>query len=369
MTKTIESLHNSLHQTERPKAAARIATPERDESGSHAWNTLLTASTRELELRRRRVERSKGAPAETIASWRIGSFLGAGATAVVYEATHTKTGQRVALKILEGEHRERFEREIAAHQKLGVHDRVVGLLDYGTERLGGWRDVHWLAYELVSGGTLRDLLRSHGRVEPELAHAIVRNIAEGLEALHDHGLIHRDLKPENILLDEGGARLTDLGLIGSEQRIDMQSLTVAGAFVGTVAYASPEQIEGQKARRAADLWALGVIAFELLSGKSPFARGNPFATAVAVSKRQIALGVAPRSWRSLLERLLSTAPSDRGTAASAVLALDMLRAEVEKRGAGGTESELVIDGDLVLFVGGMMFLAMVGVLTVLAFAS
>ncbi len=316
MTMTEIDLENSLHPsttTGRPPSSE----PARPDPPDGAENTLI--ATESLTPRRPRARTDP--PAARLGGWTLGRFLGAGSTASVFEATHPRTGQRAAVKVLGEEHDARFEREIAAHARLGRHDRVVALLDSGIERVGG-RPVHWLAFELASDGTLRDLLRREGRLPPRRVLPIVRDLADGLAALHAEGLVHRDLKPENVLLDETGARLTDLGLIGCDRRIEGQSLTVAGAFVGTVAYASPEQVEGRRASEASDLWSLGVIAFELLTGKSPFARANPFATAVAVARGELPLEATTRRWRTVLRPLLALDPAERGSAPSLRESLD-----------------------------------------------
>jgi serine/threonine-protein kinase len=175
----------------------------------------------------------------------------------------------VALKLFDAEAmrssdvRDRFFREARAGTDI-AHPNLVRILEAGQLEDGRG----FLAMQLVAGRSLDKVLAERGRLEPKQALAVARDVARALEALHGAGIVHRDVKPENIVLgDDGRAVLTDLGLVRSAL---FKTVTRHDAAVGTLAYMSPEQCVGRPVDGRSDLWSLGVVLYELLSGRRPF---------------------------------------------------------------------------------------------------
>lgn len=161
----------------------------------------------------------------------------------------------------------RFEREIAMLGELS-HPSLIALLDHGVDAELG----PYLVLPLLAGPTLRDLLKGRA-VCPEAALLLILPIAEAAAALHARGFVHRDLKPENaIATPDGTITVIDLGLAWGES---MTRHTESGAAVGSIGYMSPEQLDGQQVGAAADVWAIGVMIYEAIAGKRPFARARP----------------------------------------------------------------------------------------------
>src|SRR4029077_12897654 len=202
--------------------------------------------------------------------FKLGPKLGGGGMGVVYRATYTKTGQVVALKLLNAEMSTkprlvaRFERELTILKKL-KHPNIVPC--YGGGKIG---EQQFLAMELVEGGSLAGLLKKRSKLPWEEVISFGLQICSALEHAHEHGIIHRDLKPPNLLLTkEGKIKLADFGIARDN---DATALTAAGRTVGTFAYMAPEQIRGEpEVTFKADLYALGCVLYELLTGAPPFA--------------------------------------------------------------------------------------------------
>ena len=214
-------------------------------------------------------------------NFEIVTELGEGAFARVYRARDKQTGKEAALKILkeafagDAQVIERLRREMLAVAAIdSAH--VVKLHDVGAT--GG--DL-FIAMEYVEGPTLRE--RLHGRPWPaEAARVVVGQIAEALAAAHQQVIVHRDLKPENVMLVRAGSgrrvKVLDFGLaklVGLEGRRELEPLTQTGMCFGTPQYMAPEQVQGKPASPAADLWALAVMAYELVSGRLPWDGGEP----------------------------------------------------------------------------------------------
>jgi serine/threonine protein kinase len=217
---------------------------------------------------------------------RVGGYLleelaGVGGMAVVYRARDERLGRVVALKLLTGDEvvRQRFARE--AHAVAAVdHPHIIPVYEAGES--GG---VLYIAMRYVPGDDLRMLVDREGALTPRRAAGFISPVASALDAAHDAGLIHRDVKPANMLVDVGPGRpehvyLSDFGLARSVLSAG-GALTAAGQFLGTPGYVAPEQISGGPVDGAADQYALGCVAFTLLSGSLPFQREEPMAVLYA----------------------------------------------------------------------------------------
>jgi YVTN family beta-propeller protein len=212
--------------------------------------------------------------------YRIEELIGHGGMGVVYRAYDLRLKRTVALKLvtpelaLDERFRERFARETELTMSL-EHPNVVPIYDAGdvAGRL-------YLAMRLVAGADLRKLLREQGALEPSRGLAICRQVANALDAAHAKGLAHRDVKPSNILLDEGEhAYLADFGLTRRLEETGAQG--GEGRSVGTPAYLAPEQIEGGSVDGRADVYSLGCVLYECLTGTAPFVDGSRLAVAWA----------------------------------------------------------------------------------------
>ncbi|MEM7113548.1 MAG: protein kinase [Chloroflexota bacterium] len=209
---------------------------------------------------------------QKIARYDILAELGRGGMAIVYKAYDPLFEREVALKALPSESledphfRTRFVREAKTIASL-EHPAVVPVYDFGEDG-----DRLFLVMRLMPGGSLAQKVK-HGALSPSEAYRIVGRIAPALDMAHEKGIIHRDLKPDNILFDQyGEAYLSDFGIA----RLAASQATLTGKFaIGTPGYMSPEQIQGQELDGRSDLYALGVILFEMLTGKRPFVADTP----------------------------------------------------------------------------------------------
>jgi len=186
--------------------------------------------------------------------------------------------RRVAVKILHPEYAAneafvaRFRREAQAAANLN-HPNIVDIYDWGRDE-----GVYFMVMELIQGQNLREVLRSEGALEPRRAAEIAVSVAAALGAAHERGLVHRDIKPANVLLTpEGDAKVTDFGIARAWD--DSDQLTRTGAVIGTATYFSPEQAQGLTADGRSDIYALGVVIYELLTGVPPFVGESPVSVA------------------------------------------------------------------------------------------
>jgi beta-lactam-binding protein with PASTA domain len=212
--------------------------------------------------------------------YRVRSRLGSGGMADVYLAEDQLLGRRLAVKVLhhhfaeDQEFVERFRREASSAAGLS-HPNIVGIFDRGE-----WDGTYYIAMEYVPGRSLKALVREHGALEPALAIDIVTQILGAARFAHARGVIHRDLKPHNVILDEEGrARVTDFGIA----QAGASDMTLTGSIMGTAQYLSPEQAQGHAISATSDLYSVGVILYELLTGVVPF-DGD---TAVAIAFKQV----------------------------------------------------------------------------------
>jgi eukaryotic-like serine/threonine-protein kinase len=192
--------------------------------------------------------------------------IGAGGMGRVYKAIDRRLGRTVALKLLSAaathsEARQRFQRELVVAQSI-THGNVCRVHDMGEVD-----EAAYISMEYVEGQTLDDLVRSVGLLSPKQTLSLGRQICAALEAIHERGVVHRDLKPSNIMVDRGGrAIVMDFGM--AYQHGD-DRLTGAGAVVGTLAYLSPEQARGSQAEPRSDVYSLGLMLYEMLTGRRP----------------------------------------------------------------------------------------------------
>jgi serine/threonine-protein kinase len=257
--------------------------------------------------------------------------IGRGAMGDIYLATDQVLGREVAVKVLaeryaaDGSIRERFKREALAAAKLSGEPGAITIFDVGE-----WDDHPFIVMEHLGGGSLEDRLRREGAQPPARALAWLEEAAGALDAAHRHGIVHRDVKPANLLLnDRGEVRVADFGIASSA---GMDSLTLTGTVLGTAGYLSPEQAQGQRASPASDLYALAVVAYELLSGHRPFESHSPTAEATAhvtepvppIAERGANL---PREVDRVFQRALAKHPGHRYTSAHEFVA--DLRAALE----------------------------------------
>ena len=210
--------------------------------------------------------------------YRVGERIARGGMATVYQGTDTRLDREVALKVMHPgfaeDHAfvERFVREARVAARVS-HPNVVSVFDQGDDD-----GLVFLAMEYVHGRTLRDLLRERGRFGAAEALDLMQPVLAGLAAAHDAGLVHRDIKPENVLIaDDGRIKVADFGLSRAASTASAQS--TQGVLIGTVAYLSPEQVERGTADMRSDVYAAGVLLFELLTGSTPYAGESPLAVA------------------------------------------------------------------------------------------
>jgi serine/threonine protein kinase/tetratricopeptide (TPR) repeat protein len=263
-----------------------------------------------------------GLAGRTISHFVVGEALGAGGMGVVYRADDTRLGRAVALKFLlppynlDAAAKTRFLREAKAVAALD-NPNLCALYEVGTSD-DGWL---FLAMALYEGETLRARLTREGLIPLRDAIDMSRQIAQGLHAAHSAGIVHRDLKPGNVmLLPDGTVRILDFGLA----KVRDQSVTETGGAFGTVSFMSPEQILAGKVDGRADLWALGVVLYEMLTGRKPFGGEEEVAIAHAIIHDEPQLPSThrrglPAALESLVLRLLRKDPAKRPADAAELL--------------------------------------------------
>ncbi len=210
--------------------------------------------------------------------YKLLEVIGDGGMAIVYRAKDLILDRDVAVKILRSEFSDdeefikRFRREAEAATSL-AHPHIVSIFDVGEEN-----NVYFIVMEYVKGKTLKQYIRDHGRLSVEESIQIIRQIASGMVAAHEHGIIHRDIKPHNILIDEHGlAKVTDFGIALA---ITSATITHTNSVLGSVHYFSPEQARGGVANAKSDIYSLGVVLFEMLTGRVPFTGESPVSVAL-----------------------------------------------------------------------------------------
>ncbi len=259
------------------------------------------------------------------------SRIGSGGMADVYLARDELLGRQVALKLLQ--HRfaedqefvERFRREASSAAGLS-HPNVVAIFDRGE-----WDGTYYIAMEYLPGRSLKTVVREQGPMAPAEAIEIVIQILRAAKFAHKRGIIHRDLKPHNVILDEEGrAKVTDFGIA----RAGASDMTLTGSIMGTAQYLSPEQAQGQPVSETSDVYAVGIVLYELLTGTVPF-DGE---TAVSIALQQVSAEPPPPSARNaavtpeldaVVARALAKGPQERfASAAEFIAALEEVRTKI-----------------------------------------
>jgi serine/threonine-protein kinase len=272
--------------------------------------------------------------------YELGDPIGRGGMATIYKATDVHMHVEVAIKILRDVYSTdpkfvtRFQREARAARAL-QHPNIVQVYDYGQSG-----DAYFIVMELINGSDLRHYLKQEPThtLPPDHSVEIAHDVALGLGAAHRRGIVHRDVKPQNILLnDEGLVKLTDFGIASMYKDADAERLTTTGMTLGTVQYYAPEQAQGEIVTPAADVYALGIVMYEMLTGRTPFDGDTP----VAVAMRHIQdlpeppshlnRAIPPELERIIL-RCLEKDPRDRYTNGDALAyALDQYARGPQKR--------------------------------------
>ena len=253
--------------------------------------------------------------------FRVEDVIGRGGMAIVYRAFDLRTHQTVALKVLreeyedDPEYRERFKREAAVNRKLN-HPNVVNSIDSGAS--GG---VSYIALEYVDGETLKDVIAERGKMDQEEAVHCALCILSALSHAHQRGVIHRDVKSQNVMITRNGqVKIGDFGIAGLA---DTKTLTTDGNVMGSVHYFSPEQAKGMRATNASDLYSVGVILYEMLTGHVPF-EGE---TAVSVAMMHLMETPKPveeeanvsRAVELIVKKALEKEPRDRYQSADSMI--------------------------------------------------
>jgi serine/threonine protein kinase len=270
--------------------------------------------------------------------------IGRGGMATIYRAMDKRMNRVVAVKVLREVYSAdrkfvtRFQMEARASSSL-AHPNIVQVYDYGHSN-----DSYFIVMELIQGTDLRRFLRTHHILEIEQAVAIAHDVALGLGAAHRRSIVHRDVKPQNIMLSSDGViKLTDFGIASMYKDMSAERLTTTGMTLGTVQYYAPEQAQGEIVKPAADVYALGIVIYEMLTGKPPFDGDTPVSVAVRhiqdlpdpPSNKNPKI---PRGLEALILRCLEKDPRDRYTDGEALAkALDHYEDEGGRTSTGPYE--------------------------------
>ncbi|MCE7948183.1 MAG: serine/threonine protein kinase [Chloroflexi bacterium CFX4] len=275
---------------------------------------------------------------DTLIGQRFGQYeilskLGTGGMAAVYRARQLNVDRFVALKVMldhfanNTELIQRFQAEVKIAASLS-HPHIVKVFDYGQHG-----EMAYIVMELLTGGSLAQLITERGKLPPDLTLRLFNQIAEALDYAHQNSVVHRDLKPANVLLDSSqNAFITDFGIA---RLINSTSLTRTGMVMGTAAYMAPELWEGARADSRTDIYALGILLYEMLSGQTPYTAETPLQMMYQhVNALPPPLALDPQlspALNALLNRALAKRRDDRFGSAKALA--DALRAALEGKSA------------------------------------
>jgi len=280
---------------------------------------------------------------ERVGRYELLGAVASGGASVVYRAHDSELGRDVALKMLrsteaqDSDLRRRFAREARAVRGLS-HPHIVTFLDAGETGDG----LLYLVTEFVEGESLRSALLREGALREGRALEVARQMALALSAAHEAGLLHRDVKPDNVMLaaPDGSVKMLDFGLA---RRMGANASTAnrtrPGTILGSVHYLSPEQARGGEVDVRSDVWSIGAVLFEMLSGAAPFTGNTCVETLVAIVEKPspgLAAGVASAETAEVVARCLRKGPAERfASAAELADSLSEARAQVERREGAG----------------------------------
>jgi beta-lactam-binding protein with PASTA domain len=272
----------------------------------------------------------------------MGEKLGAGGMAIVHRAQDTLLQRPVTVKVLRGELAadenvvRRFRREAQAAASLS-HPNIVGVYDVGRQD-----EVHYIVMEYVQGKSLKEEIEARGPLPPDEAVRIARQICEALRHAHAHHIIHRDVKPHNVLITpEGRVKVGDFGIAGAATG---STVTYPGALLGTVYYFSPEQAQGKYGDERSDLYALGVVLFEMLTGHVPFEGESPISVALKhireepPSPRALNPRIPPAAERVVMKALAKEGERRYQSAADMLRDLEALQRQFAEWRAGRSQA-------------------------------
>ena len=293
---------------------------------------------------------------QTLGKYEIRRQLGRGAAGIVFEGWDPAIERRVAIKTVRlpdtsddnaEEDIARFRREARTAGQL-THPNIVGVFDYGETD-----DIAYIVMEFIDGSTLKALLDTHERIPLPRIGAIMEDLLAGLAFSHDRGVVHRDIKPANLMLTSLGAvKIADFGIA----RIESSSMTMAGTVLGTPSYMSPEQFLGQQADARTDIYAAGVVLYQLLTGARPFDGSmhdirNKVLTEEAPLPSSISLD-APPIFDAVVRRAMARQPDDRFNSAMefATALRDALAGRETPAPEAGRESPTPDAGDATMII-------------------
>ncbi|MGB7868880.1 MAG: protein kinase [Mycobacterium sp.] len=246
--------------------------------------------------------------------YRVATKIATGGTSTVYRGLDTRLDRPVALKVMDSRYAgdqqflTRFQLEARTVARL-KDPGLVAVYDQGLDARHPF-----LVMELIEGGTLRELLTERGPMPPYAVAAVLRPVLGGLAAAHRAGLVHRDVKPENVLIsDEGDVKIVDFGLV---RAVAAAGITSTSVILGTAAYLSPEQVRDGNASPRSDVYAAGIVAYELLTGQTPFSGDSPLSVAYQrldtdVPAPGTVIDGVPEQFDELVRRATARDPDDR----------------------------------------------------------
>lgn len=249
--------------------------------------------------------------------YRVDAVIATGGMSTVYRGLDTRLDRPVALKVMDSRYcgdiqfLTRFQREAKAVARL-KGDGLVAVYDQGGGAPGD--EPPFLVMELIDGGTLRELLRERGPMPPHAVAAVLRPICHGLGVAHAAGLVHRDVKPENVLIsDDGEVKIADFGLV---RAVAEAGITSTSVILGTAAYLSPEQVGTGESDPRSDVYAVGILAYELLTGRTPFTGDSALSVAYQRMDNDVpppssAIAGVPAQFDALVRRATDRDPAAR----------------------------------------------------------